>query len=154
MRPFCMLYPISHELWCFPVWLVGIGTICGTEWAPYWWFFTWSSIVFSNACAGKLSVEYFRGHLWTFGGVLSFWEVFSSLVLCSVISSSLGLSLNFISPTPSSICSTQRSLLSAGVLLLHYSLKTLSRNWTGIIVEVTLLCFPSLRDHCPSLSNA
>lgn len=154
MRPLCMLYPISHELWCFPVWLVGISTICGTEWAPYRWFFTWSSIISSNACAGKLSEKCFQEHFWTFGGFflsekfspLWFFVLQTPAVWTSLLTSSLQL------PVPSAPLSKIIAFCfgSPPALQPENSLQVL--NWDNCWSH--LLCFPSLRDHCPSLSHA
>lgn len=109
---------------------------------PFEWFFPLSWAVFSPHGLISSQLNASRGGFCT-SPSFSLCAAFSFLVLCPDNSTCLGL------PRLSAPCPQLRALLGLHFPLPGNSLKAVS--W--INHRVHLLCFPSLKDHCPSLPD-
>lgn len=135
------------RIWGFSVWLSKIDNIPGLIWvlgtfSPnlFGLFFP-----FSEACIGQYSAECSMRTIYRYPGFFASTAL-SFLIFCPVNSKYPG-QLNFLS---------SRSFLgSAQVPLpLYHGLEILSRQYTEAVVgRAYLMCFPSCRDHCPSLPD-
>lgn len=104
-------------------------------------------VVSSHACIAR-SIEDLRKTFYTSPG-FSFWVAFSSLVVCSMTSSHLGLLRLF---GVSSVQGLLMAFASLSSLFLCHGLITVKAvNWSGD--KVHLICFLSLRDLWPSLPD-
>lgn len=104
-------------------------------------------VVSSHACIAR-SVEDLRKTFYTSPG-FSFWVAFSSLVVCSMTSSHLGLLKLF---SVSSMQGLLMAFASLSSLFLCHGLITIKAvSWSSD--KVHLICFLSLRDVWPSLPD-
>lgn len=141
----------DDAVWCFPVCLEGTGTILRLRWTlgmvlsnPFRWFFPQTQMISSHLCANQYLAQFlerFSTDLWS-----SLSVKVSLLVFCCIHSSCFGLSRLSVFSTQGVSWLPPLDSLSLGC-----SLEILSRQYTGTNVDLFLICFLSLKDHCSSL---
>lgn len=141
---------MPHELWDFLVWLVTTGTVSRPLWLPsthhsssFRWFSPWPLVTSSHSILW-----------WILKGdslfpEFSFCVAFFSLVPCPANSSHVVLH-RFSVPSRQLIVSA-RLLLDSFLLAWWPGSSLRAASWGNY--RAYLICFPCLKDHCPSLPD-